>query len=475
VLALACTLLVPTSSGVAVAEAASGPCGWAAGPPPAQFDHVVWIIFENMPQSAIISSSNAPYINGLAAACGRADNMNGLYPKSLPNYVGLTSGTTGGLTLDGTPRALPQSQVSLFEQLGTDWRQLNESMPANCFMKNSGVFVVHHAPAQYYSRIRQDCRQLSVPLGPAPDISAKFTIIVPNKVHDMHKTATTKTIASRVMAGDQWTSGIMPQLLASPEYQAGRTAIVLTWDEANAKTTQIPFVVISPYTTPGTISKTAFSHYSLLKATEEMLGISNFLMGAGDPATESIRADFNLVAPARHDQTISFTSTPPVPAQVGGPHYTVTSTASSGLPVSFSANATSDGCSVAGSDVTFIAAGTCVIDADQGGDASYKPAPRVQQSFAVVAPSPADQTIQFGALPDKTFGDPAFAVSATATSGLRVTFSSLSVAVCDATGTDGATITLLAAGRCTIQADQAGDADFNPAPAVTQSFDVAPA
>src|SRR6266550_3605345 len=144
-LTLALTGLVPGLPGVAVAESdSSGPCGSVTGPPPAHFDHVVWIVFENMPRSAIFSSGNAPYIKGLAAACGRADDMHSLYPKSLPNYIGLTSGTTGGVTSDGAPGALPQSQVSLFQQLGTDWRQLNESMPSNCFMTNSGDFVVHH-------------------------------------------------------------------------------------------------------------------------------------------------------------------------------------------------------------------------------------------------------------------------------------------------------------------------------------------
>ena len=36
-----------------------------------------------------------------------------------------------------------------------------------------------------------------------------------------------------------------------------------------------------------------------------------------------------------------------------------------------------------GSTVSFVGAGTCAVDADQGGDASYLAAPRAQQSFAV--------------------------------------------------------------------------------------------
>ena len=291
VLVFAFTITLPVPSLAAVGD----PCGWATAAAPRKFDHVVWIIYENKPFDVVFNSGNAPYITGLAEQCGRADNMHHVYPRSLPNYIALTSGTTGGVTTNGSPSAWPQSQESLFEQLGPGkWRQLNESMATNCALKRSGEFTVNHAPAHYYTRIQDQCRVQSVPLGPTPDISAPFTLIIPNKIHDMHRTNSTPTIASRVKAGDAWTKQIIPQLLASAEYQAGKTAIFLTWDEANARTSRIPFVAISPYTSPGTKSNTSFTHYSLLKATEEMLGISTFLGHAGDPGTVSIRSAFDL-------------------------------------------------------------------------------------------------------------------------------------------------------------------------------------
>jgi len=48
----------------------------------------------------------------------------------------------------------------------------------------------------------------------------------------------------------------------------------------------------------------------------------------------------------------------------------------------------------------------------------------------------------------------------------------LTPAVCTSGGLQGATITLVAVGTCTVQADQAGNATFNPAPSVPQSFTV---
>lgn len=87
-------------------------------------------------------------------------------------------------------------------------------------------------------------------------------------------------------------------------------------------------------------------------------------------------------------QAISFTSTAPGAATVGGSTYTATATATSGLAVSFSSG-TPSVCSVAGSTVSFMAGGTCTIDADQGGDAAFVAAPQASQSFAVgVAPTP---------------------------------------------------------------------------------------
>ncbi len=62
-------------------------------------------------------------------------------------------------------------------------------------------------------------------------------------------------------------------------------------------------------------------------------------------------------------------------------------------------------------------------------------------------------------------------VSATATSGLPVVFTSASPAVCVVSGTR---VTLLSAGNCTVLANQAGNAMWEPAPEVARSFLVTP-
>ena len=85
----------------------------------------------------------------------------------------------------------------------------------------------------------------------------------------------------------------------------------------------------------------------------------------------------------------------------------------------------------------------------------------------------ADQSIIFGGLSDKTAGDPAFTVSASAGSGLPVSFSSLTETICTVSG-DQVTLTNKA-GICTVMASQGGNDNYKAAADVNQSFTVNPA
>ena len=83
----------------------------------------------------------------------------------------------------------------------------------------------------------------------------------------------------------------------------------------------------------------------------------------------------------------------------------------------------------------------------------------------------AGQTITFGALADRTFGDAAFSLTATASSGLTVSYSSSDPTVADVSGN---TVTLLKAGVTTLTATQAGDGNHTAAPPVLQVLNVEP-
>lgn len=168
-----------------------------------------------------------------------------------------------------------------------------------------------------------------------------------------------------------------------------------------------------------------------------------------------------------YPQTISFGAAPLLTLHGSG---TVSATATSGLAIGYS-SATPAVCSVDSSSgvVTDISFGTCIIAADQSGNNEFAPAPQVTQSIDVTF-NPF-QTISFSAAPALTVYGTA-TVSATATSGLPVSYSSTTPTVCSVnTGTG--VVTDITTGDCIVAADQAGDANYNAAPQVTQTITVA--
>jgi hypothetical protein len=181
-------------------------------------------------------------------------------------------------------------------------------------------------------------------------------------------------------------------------------------------------------------------------------------------AATMVAQSFTVNAAPLTAQTIAFANPG---AQTVGTPLTITATATSGLAVSF-ASTTTGICTVAGTEATFLAAGTCTIDATQAGNSTYAAAAMVAQSFTVNAAPLTAQTIAFANPGAQTVGTP-LTLSATATSGLAVSFASTTASVCTVSG---ARATFLAAGTCTIDANQAGNSTYAAAPMVAQSFTV---
>jgi hypothetical protein len=88
-----------------------------------------------------------------------------------------------------------------------------------------------------------------------------------------------------------------------------------------------------------------------------------------------------------------------------------------------------------------------------------------------IAASKSNQTITFNPdpLPNRTYGDLAFTVTATASSGLTVTFE---VGATDNCTISGNTVTITGAGSCTVTAKQGGNDDWNAADPVARPFTI---
>lgn len=174
--------------------------------------------------------------------------------------------------------------------------------------------------------------------------------------------------------------------------------------------------------------------------------------------------DVQLFGTAGMPQTITF---PAVPNTVyGSDPVTLQAVSTSGLTVSFTSN-TPQVCSATAGQVAIVGAGTCSITASQAGDATYIAATPVTKQFNV---APESQTIAFAALANQIFGVQPFSISASATSGLLVTFTTTTSNVCSVSG---AVVSIFAAGTCSITASQGGNTNYAPAVSVIQSFLVA--
>jgi hypothetical protein len=177
----------------------------------------------------------------------------------------------------------------------------------------------------------------------------------------------------------------------------------------------------------------------------------------------------------RGNQTITVDTAAPASAPYNS-SFNVAAHASSGLAVAVT---TSGACSGSGSStgagspvaVTMTSAtGTCTVLYNQAGDGSYSPATQVTNTTAA---TPAGQTIgPIGFTPPTLYVGGTTAASATATSGLAVTFSSTTPLVCTVSGSNGSTVNGVSAGLCTVAANQAGNANYNAAQQVTRNIAV---
>ncbi|MEO5775254.1 MAG: YDG domain-containing protein, partial [Flavobacterium sp.] len=199
------------------------------------------------------------------------------------------------------------------------------------------------------------------------------------------------------------------------------------------------------------------------------------IVGAGSTtitASQAGNGNYNPAADVTQALTINKASqsltalTTPVNKTFGDAAYSASSTASSGLIVSYSSDTPAVATVASNGLVTIVGVGSAIITASQGGNANYDAATSVTQQLNVAQ---ASQTITFGALANKTTSDAAFNLTATASSGLTVSYASSNPAVATVSGN---TVTIVGAGTTTITASQAGNTNYSAATSVNQTLTV---
>jgi len=189
---------------------------------------------------------------------------------------------------------------------------------------------------------------------------------------------------------------------------------------------------------------------------------------ASDATSPSILIEGPIWSFTTCEQNQSITFNPISTKVYGDSDFDVEATASSGLAVTLSSGNT-DVATIVNGKIHITGTGSATIYADQAGKAGYwSSATQKSQTLTV---SKADQTITFNSLSPKTYGDNDFALDASTTSNLTITYSSSDENI--ATFTDG-NIHIMNSGTCTIYANQEGNNNYNAAPQVSQQITINP-
>ncbi len=212
------------------------------------------------------------------------------------------SGSTGGVVSDCGPLSCPQRRTTLFDQLNAahrTWKTYAQGMRTTCSTSSTYPYAAKHNPAVYFPALRASCRVNDVAMGTpasgplrtalATGTMPAFALVIPGLCDDGHDCSNAHP--------DAWIGTWLPRMLSSRQYLAGKMAIVITYDEgaggrsgqscvaSSDSSCRIATVVISPTTRPGTRSATSFSHYSLLRTTEDALALRAHLGAAARAAT----------------------------------------------------------------------------------------------------------------------------------------------------------------------------------------------
>ena len=261
-------------------------------------NHVVIIMMENHPLNVsaccggtdgIIGNSAAPYITQLARNNSLAENYLALVPGSLPNYLA----TTGGFTFNNVTCVAansPPSSCSIsasnivdrIEVSGRTWKAYMEDYTGGCFGANVGTYDYFHNPFPYFTDVQSNATRCNLIVSANPghvglpdtqllsDLNSTSTApnyvwLTPNENDNMH--------SSSISAGDTYLSVLVPEILNSAVFMTENAALFIVWDEPTSCSCPVPAIWVGRTITPGRVSKTSYTHYSVLATMEALWNI----------------------------------------------------------------------------------------------------------------------------------------------------------------------------------------------------------
>src|SRR2546425_2114756 len=298
------------------------------------FDHVVIILMENQGIYDICRSSPppcstsgpAPYMAGLANTYGIGSRYLSIINTSQPNYIALIGGSTLGCTSSGCPTITAPNLVDRFEAAGLSWKGYfeNQNVAAGCDNSSHEPYEPIHNPFISFQDITSNsarCNQLVLAnpstCGSVTDCvlindlnsasAPNFMWLTPNDCNDMR--GASGICSSSIALGDNYLKSLVPSILNSNTFKAGRSAIFITFDEGNGYCPLNGSSESCVYSVwAGPAAKTSFgtsnlyNHYSFPKTVEVNWNLAS--LSTGDGSAKAMTEFFNPTSPPP-DFTIS--------------------------------------------------------------------------------------------------------------------------------------------------------------------------
>ena len=236
------------------------------------------IVAENRSRAQV--ADQMPFLMSQGRSYGTATRYHAITYPSLPNYLVLAGGSTFGVRENGDPSDHQLSGSSVFGQLlaaGHTAKTYAEAMPANCALNNDGTYVVRHNPWTYFHdpAERTACRKFNVASGSpgdgalADDIAAgtlpTFSLLIPDNCHNGHDCSSATT--------DRWLKSWLPAVKNGPDFDSGRLAVIITWDEDDKSSgNRVALVVIHPALKSQRVT-TPLDHHALSASISRIAGL----------------------------------------------------------------------------------------------------------------------------------------------------------------------------------------------------------
>lgn len=235
------------------------------------FDRAIYVIFENTNYSEAIKQ---PYFNQLAKRGAHFTNIFGITHPSQPNYIGLTSGSTQGVTHSKPVDLDVRNIIDLLEAKSLTWKVYIEDYPGNCFTEtSSGLYERRHNPFISYVNVQKNpsrCAQLvnanefdnDVKNGTLPN----YVFYIPNNKNSGHNTG--------VAYADSWYDQKFSPYVNNSEFMKN-TILISTFDESGSlASNQIYVSIVGEMVKAGDYSD-QLNLYSLLKLMEMNWDLGN--------------------------------------------------------------------------------------------------------------------------------------------------------------------------------------------------------